>query len=219
MKTVLITGGATGLGKELAKLYAQNDYQVILVGRNLDSLKQTKEELGAKIVHAVSIDIQNYEEVTKKMQELLTVYSVDILINNAGVGHFGPLSDYSKKMIDDVIDTNVKGTIYMTQACISHLQTRPQGKIINIISTAGLRGKKNESIYVASKFAMRGFTESLKVEYQETNLSIIAAYMGGMDTPFWSQNNHIKDKSRLTPPLHIAQVIYDKQNEKEDIIL
>ena len=76
-----------------------------------------------------------------------------------------------------------------------HLLTRPEPKVMNIISTAGLRGKANESVYVASKFGVRGFTESLKVEYQDTNLHVTAAYMGGMNTPFGITTTTLKIKA------------------------
>ncbi|MEK4751276.1 SDR family NAD(P)-dependent oxidoreductase [Priestia sp. FSL R5-0597] len=216
MKTVLITGGATGLGKELAKLYAK-DYNVILAGRNQQKLTEAQHELGDN-VYTMSVDITQYEEVGKSVEKLLMQHSVDILINNAGIGHFGPLTDYTKQAIDEVIDTNVKGTIFLTQALMPHLLTRPEPKVMNIISTAGLRGKANESVYVASKFGVRGFTESLKVEYQDTNLHVTAAYMGGMNTPFWDHNNHIKDKSRLRSASEIAEIIYKQQNDSEDIL-
>ncbi len=219
MKTILITGGATGLGNELAKLYVQNGDQVILLGRNEDKLNKAQEALGRSCIATVSADLTNYEELTQKMDSLLSLHSVDVLINNAGMGHFGPLTSYTKEMIDEVINTNVKGTIYLTQSLLPHLQTREQATILTIISTAGLRGKKNESVYVASKFALRGFVESLKVECEHTSVSCTAAYMGGMDTPFWDNSNHIADKSRLKHPSEVASIIFNQRMTKEDIMV
>jgi uncharacterized protein len=218
MKTVLITGAGTGLGKELALLYAKDKHQIILTGRTLSKLEETKcliEQLDG-IAHVWQLDIRKPE---KDIQNLLSNYTVNILINNAGVGHFGPFHRLSHEEIEEMIDINVKGTIYITQALIKHLLSRPEGKIINIISTAGLRGKINESVYVASKFAVRGFTESLQKEYANTTLSVIGAYMGGMDTPFWDETDHIKDKSRLKPARDIAKLIYERQYTNKDIII
>lgn len=110
MKTILITGGATGLGNELAKLYVQNGDQVILLGRNEERLNKAQEELGTSCIATVSADLTNYQGLTQKMDNLLSFHSVDVLVNNAGMGHFGPLTSYTKEMIDEVIDTNVKGT-------------------------------------------------------------------------------------------------------------
>jgi short-subunit dehydrogenase len=79
--------------------------------------------------------------------------------------------------------------------------------VINIISTAGLKGKVNESVYCASKYAVRGFTESLQEELKD-KLDVTAVYMGGMATPFWDQSTHIKDKSRLKSATEVAKYIF-----------
>ncbi|WP_323742038.1 SDR family oxidoreductase [Salinibacillus xinjiangensis] len=83
-----------------------------------------------------------------------------MLINNAGVGYFGAVESYDEKQIDTVLNTNIKGTILLTQALLPMIQT-VKGRVLNIVSTAGLRGKVHESLYSACKFAQRGFTESL----------------------------------------------------------
>ncbi|HWO95741.1 MAG TPA: SDR family oxidoreductase [Bacillus sp. (in: firmicutes)] len=217
MKTVLITGAGTGLGRELALLYSQDNYNTVLAGRTLSKLQETKRliEQVNGTAHILKLDIQNPKQDIKNF---LSSNVVDVLINNAGTGYFGPFEQLKEEEINEMIDSNVKGTIFVTQALIEHLLSRPSGKIINIISTAGLRGKVNESVYAASKFAVRGFTESLQKEYKGTALSIIGAYMGGMDTPFWDKTDHIEDKSRLKPPSDIAKAIYENQHKNEDII-
>ena len=112
-----------------------------------------------------------------------------------------------------MIDINVKGTILVTLGLLPHMK----GSIINIISTAGLKGKVNEAVYVASKFAVRGFTESLQKEYENSHLVITAVYMGGMNTPFWDETEHIKDKSRLKSPEDVAKEIKDKDDGRSEI--
>ncbi len=82
-----------------------------------------------------------------------------------------------------------------------------------------MRGKKNESIYVASKFAVRGFTESLIKELEETAIKVTAVYMGGMDTPFWKETDHIKDRSRLKSPDEVAKFIMEQNTGQAEMFI
>ena len=152
------------------------------------------------------------------MNEISRTNEIFGLVNNAGVGHFGPFEGIETAQISEMLDTNVLGTILMTKAILPHLQKNGQGRIMNIISTAGLRGKVNEAVYVASKFAVRGFTESLQKEYEGSEIKFNAVYMGGMDTPFWDKSDHIKDKSRLRSAKEIAEIIMEKLDQESIII-
>ncbi|WBL15923.1 SDR family NAD(P)-dependent oxidoreductase [Sutcliffiella sp. NC1] len=221
MNTILITGAGTGLGKELALAYAKKGNTIILTGRKLLPLKEVQlliEEMGGH-AEVYTIDITNVNELEHSVHKILKHHNVNFLINNAGIGSFGPFTALSLDEIETMINTNVKGTIYMTKIVLPHLLKHRNGKVFNIISTAGQKGKVNESVYVASKFAIRGFTESLQKEY-EGKLNIKAVYMGGMDTPFWEKSDHIKDKSRLRPPKEIAKkIIKEDENGTDDIFV
>jgi uncharacterized protein len=221
METIVITGAGTGLGKELALEYAEQGNTVILTGRRLDPLFAVQKEIEQRGGKAFSytIDIRDDENVKATVQEILKHHQVTCLINNAGVGYFGPFTSLTVEQIHEMLDTNVKGTIFMTKAFLPYFHTIPKAKILNIISTAGLRGKVNESVYVASKFAVRGFSESLVKELEQTNISVTAVYMGGMDTPFWEGTNHIKDRSRLRSPKEVARQIIAEANGQPEIII
>ncbi|NUK31710.1 SDR family oxidoreductase [Parageobacillus sp. VR-IP] len=221
MDIIAITGAGTGLGKELALQYAKQGHTIIAIGRRLSPLMDVVwhiEHSGGK-AFAYPLDIRCYEEVTHTVNEIVKQHRVTRLVNNAGIGYFGPLSSLSQQQIDEMIQTNVNGTIYMTKAFLPHLLAMPKAKIVNIISTAGLRGKVNEAVYAATKFAIRGFSESLVKELEGTNVSVTAVYMGGMDTPFWNGSDHIKDRSRLRPPKEIAKQIIACENGQTEIIL
>jgi short-subunit dehydrogenase len=144
---------------------------------------------------------------------------LDLVINNAGTGCFGPLESYSTGEIQQVLSTNVNGTINVTRCILPYFEQQGSGQVMNIISTAGLRGKKNESVYVASKFAVRGFTESLVKELEGTPIQVTAVYMGGMDTPFWQETDHIKDPSRLKSPNTVAQMIVEQNNGQAELFI
>ncbi|MFY4776472.1 SDR family NAD(P)-dependent oxidoreductase [Metabacillus sp. RGM 3146] len=218
MSAVVITGAGSGLGKALAHVYGSHYKEVLLLGRNEERLAKAKEELTAENIQSTvySFDTTDYEKTAQFAENAFQNHEISLLINNAGAGHFGPIETLGEKEIHEIIDTNVKGTIFMTQAFIKQFQKTGQGEILQIISTAGLRGKVNESVYNASKFAVRGFTEGLRKELAETSIKIKAAYMGGMDTPFWDSTSHISDKSRLKNPMDIARKIFSE--ESEDIV-
>jgi uncharacterized protein len=221
METIVITGAGTGLGKELALQYAEQGNTIILTGRRLDPLLDVQKEIEQRGGKAFSytLDIRNYENVKATIEEILKHHQVTCLVNNAGVGYFGPFTSLTAEQIHDMIETNVKGTIFMTKSFLPYFHTIPKAKILNIISTAGLRGKVNESVYVASKFAIRGFSESLVKELEQTNISVTAVYMGGMDTPFWEGTDHIKDRSRLRSAKEVARQIIAEDNGQPEIII
>jgi short-subunit dehydrogenase len=218
MKVFVITGAGTGLGAEIAKCYGEAENHMILVGRTVENLENTAEAIRNQggTAECMICDIRNYNQVRELGSAVIKKYgSIDYLINNAGVGYFGSLESITLEQVNDIIDTNVKGTIFMTQALLPYIKER----ILNIISTAGLKGKVNESVYVSSKYAVRGFTESLHKELEGRSLKVTAVYMGGMNTPFWENTTHIKDKSRLKHPAYVAEEIRKQDDGRPEIFI
>ncbi|MED1864002.1 SDR family NAD(P)-dependent oxidoreductase [Fictibacillus nanhaiensis] len=219
-KTVIITGGGSGLGLALAREYNKK-YNVYLVGRDEQKLEQAVQSF-AHSDNKVSFkvcDITDYEKTESMLQSIFQSENVHLLINNAGMGVFEPLEDLSKTDITGMLETNVYGTIFPTKVAFRLFKQQGAGKVMNIISTAGLRGKVNESVYCASKFAVRGFTESLVKEWDGTNIYPTAVYMGGMDTPFWDDSNHIADRSRLKSPEQVAALILEQDDNRPEIFI
>ncbi len=213
--SAVITGGGTGLGRALAHRYAKEGYKIILLGRTERSLSLVRMEIIQQGGQAESYicDITEPASVEEAIRQL---DRVDVLINNAGIGIFGELSSLKEEDIDKMLETNVKGTILMTQKALPLLKVS-EGRVLNIISTAGLRGKVNESVYCASKFAVRGFTESLQKEWEDQPMSATAVYMGGMNTPFWSNSDHVADPSRLKGPEGVADKIFAEDDRRAEI--
>lgn len=220
MKTIIVTGAGSGLGKELAILFSQQGYHVLLTGRTLGKLSEVKSEIeqAGGVADYVVLDVQKETDILIKIKEISKKHRIVGLVNNAGVGHFGPFVNITEKEISEMLNTNVLGTILMTKAVLPLLQEQGEELLINIISTAGLRGKVNEAVYAASKFAVRGFTESLQKEYENSMIKIKAIYMGGMDTPFWEGSTHIADTSRFRSPKEVAEIIMNQLDQDEIII-
>jgi short-subunit dehydrogenase len=220
MDAILITGAGSGLGKELAFVFSGKGYHLLLMGRTQDKLQKVKseiEKLGGS-ADVIQVDIRSFQDIMEKINHVSEHYRLVGLINNAGIGYFGPFKMIEENEIAEMMETNVLGSIYMTKAVLPVFESQNSGHIINIISTAGIRAKVNEAVYVASKFALRGFTESLQKEYEESNIKFTAVYMGGMDTPFWENSDHIKDPTRLRSPKEIAEIIYSRIGEESIVI-
>ncbi|GAA0450594.1 SDR family oxidoreductase [Alkalibacillus silvisoli] len=215
MKTALITGGGSGLGQALALEYAKQGYFIYLIGRNESKLLNTQQQIQQQNGDAKTIlcDITNWDSVHQLASKL---DQIDVLINNAGIGYFNPLEQLEKHEIDAMVNVNVNGLIYVTKHLLSHV-LKANGRILNIISTAGLQGKVQESAYCASKFAQRGFTESLQKELAEEKIAITAVYMGGMNTPFWDESDYVKDPSILPSPQDYAKQIIEKDDGRHEI--
>ncbi|QKY68260.1 SDR family oxidoreductase [Lentibacillus sp. CBA3610] len=217
MSTVAITGAGSGLGRALALGYADNGYKVFLLGRDDTKLHlvQKKIQKNNGQAEVILCDVQEPASVSIAFQQ---IGELDVFINNAGIGIFGPLEDYTSSDIDQTLHTNVKGTILSVQSALPLIR-ESNGRILTIISTAGLRGKVHESIYSASKFAIKGFTESLQKEWENEPIAITAVYMGGMNTPFWDHSTHVDDPSVLKGPEVVAEQIFNEDDGRNEIVI
>ena len=148
-----------------------------------------------------------YQDVVEIFAEIEKAKPIDRLINNAGVGHFALAEEISVEQTHQMIDVNLKGTIFCTQQVLAGMKTRNSGSIINIVSTAGLEGKVTEAVYSASKFGVKGFTESIVEELSETDIRVTAVYMGGMHTPFWDGLIDETNMGGMMHPDDIADII------------
>lgn len=207
-KHVVITGAGSGLGASLAKKYHEQGYFVTLIGRTKEKLEQVANTFGDSDYAIYPLDVSSFSEVKKVFEAIESeVQPIDILVNNAGVGYFELAEDLTVDQVDAMIDINLKGTIYCTQQVIGRMKERDSGSIVNVVSTAGVQGKVTESAYCASKFGVRGFTESLVKELSETKVHAHGIYMSGMETPFWDGILEESDMAGMMAPDDIADII------------
>ena len=139
------------------------------------------------------VDVSSKESVKNVVTNILKDRgSIDCLVNNAGVGIFKFAEDLTESEVDQMIDINLKGTIYCSQEVIGAMKKQNKGLIVNIVSASGTVAKSTESVYSASKFGVRGFSEALALELKDTKIHIFSAYMGNMQTNLWG--NHYRKK-------------------------
>ncbi len=174
-KKALITGAGKGIGKALALAFAKEGIAVALVSRTTSDLEKVAQEVRAMGVKAmvVAADVSSEASVNKAAQEVLASFgNIDILINNAGIGRFGNFMDLTSESWSEVIQINLMGTYFVTRAFLPSMIAQKSGDIINISSTAGLKGNAMTSAYSASKFAVIGLTESLMAEVRKHNIRV-----------------------------------------------
>jgi 3-oxoacyl-[acyl-carrier protein] reductase len=168
--TALVTGGSSGIGFSIAKTLIEAGARVAITGRDEKKLYKAAESLNAVAIRA---DVANEPDVQRTLREVLQAFGhLDILINNAGFGVFKKLVDMDKAGFEAVFATNVTGAMLMGREAARHFIQRNGGNIVNICSTASLRGAPNGTAYYASKFALRGMTECWRGELRQHNIRV-----------------------------------------------
>ncbi len=168
-KIVLLTGATSGIGAATAKVFAKNGYRLILTGRRMERLEELKQKLefkyGTKIL-ILGFDVRNQQEVRDVVSSLPDDWSaIDILINNAGLAKgLSPIHEGSYEHWETMIDTNVKGLLYVTREISPGMVSRGRGHIINLCSTAGHEVYPNGNVYAATKFAVDALTKSMRLD-------------------------------------------------------
>lgn len=221
-KTVFITGATKGIGRSCALSYAEKGSNLILTARSSDLLDSLKEELIRKYgikVHTLVIDVRNSKDVEDKINSLPESFKkIDILINNAGLA-LGLDKVYlaSATDIDTVIDTNVKGMLYVTSSIVPLMLKNNSGHIVNIGSIAGDAAYAGGAVYCASKAAVKLFSDGLRIDLVDTNLRVTNIKPGLVETEFSKvrfkgniekANNTYKGIDALTPDDVANVVIY-----------
>lgn len=171
-KVALITGGSRGIGKEIAKKFALNGYNLVInyVSENTD-LNKLKENFKETEVLFVKTDVTNYESCENMVKEAIEKFGkIDVLVNNAGITKDGLLMRMKEEDFDKVIKVNLKGTFNMTKNVIPYMIKQRNGKIVNIASVVGVTGNAGQANYAASKAGIIGFTKTVARELASRNI-------------------------------------------------
>jgi NADP-dependent 3-hydroxy acid dehydrogenase YdfG len=170
MKTIVITGAASGIGKSTAKLFSENGWNVAATMRNLEKANEFKEY---KNINCYSMDVTNIQSIETCFAQILQEYGkIDVIVNNAGIYETEPLEFTSHETIDKLIKTNVNGTLYVTKAILPHFRKNKMGVVVNVSSIAGRVTFPYQSVYHASKWAIEGLSEGLNYELKPLNIKV-----------------------------------------------
>jgi 3-hydroxy acid dehydrogenase/malonic semialdehyde reductase len=189
-QVVLVTGGSSGIGAACARLFARSGARIVLAARRqerLAALRRELESLGeAGRVHSLALDVRDGDAVARSLAALPEAFSpVSIVVNSAGLGRgLDKLHETAPRDFDEVIDTNVKGLLYVCRAVLPEMVRRDVGHIVNIGSVAGRQAYKGGAVYCASKAAVRMLTECLKHDLLGTRVRVSTVDPGMVETEF-----------------------------------
>ncbi len=207
-QVAIVTGASRGIGLAIAEELARLGSRVVLLARHAQELEKAAEQLrrqGAEAT-ALACDVQSASQVQATFAKILAQLGrVDVLVNNAGVGTFGPVHEIADADWDAVINTNLRGAFYCSKAVIPHMLRQRSGHIINIASLAGKNGFAGGSLYCASKFGLLGLTYSMAEDLRAYGIRVSAICPGSVLTEFSPHAG--KDPKRMLRPEDVAGVV------------
>ena len=211
-KIVVITGGSKGLGQALALCFLKNGSKVVVCSREGEFENSDNGIIGIKA------DVTKEPEMEALAKKVSNDFGkIDIWVNNAGIWlPHKPIEKTDWERAHDLIEVNLFGMVYGSKAALAQMRKQNFGVIVNIISTSGLDGKRNETAYCASKFAATGFTKSLIKEVDEKKIKILGVYPGGMQTNLFDESkpqNYIE----FMDPNFVAEKIINNLLKKKPV--
>ncbi len=223
-KVIIITGASTGVGEQIALRLATERCSLALVARNMERLEKVAEKaksLGAREVRSYCCDIANTSILSKTIDKIVADFGgIDVLINNAGIWQkLMQLDEMSGEVVDNVLNINLSALIHTTRLTLPHLRQREKSAIINIVSKSGVLAQGGQSVYTASKYGVRGFTEVLKADLKGTNVKVTGIYQSGTNTDFFVKENENFDTNNFTEPEDLADVVAYVLKQPEKIWL
>ena len=225
-KKILITGASSGLGREIAHQFAQKgNVELILVARRKEALEKVAkkcETFDNVKTRVFSVDIGSQDQVD---QLLSVVNDVDILINGAGYGIMKDFSEFCDADVVNMFDTNVIGTIQLTTEIAKRMRERKSGTIVTIASIAGKIATPKSSVYSATKFALIGYFNALRLELKKDNVHVMTVNPGPVATNFFNIADEDKSYQKslggktLTPKLVVGKIIKGIDMKKREVNL
>jgi len=225
-KVVVITGASSGIGKALAYEYADKGYRVVLGARNLEKLQEIQKDLSQKGCEAfvVKTDVSNEEDCKNLIEQTVEKYqSIDILINNAGISMKALFKDVDLIVFKRLMDVNFWGTVFCTKYALPYL-LKSKGSVVGVVSVAAFIGLPARSAYSASKYAIRGFLDTLRVENLKTGLHVLVAAPGYTSSNIRNtalvedgspQGGSPRDEDNMMSSEEVAKRIYKAVNRKQ----
>ena len=229
-KVVIITGASSGIGLACAREFSGNGYKVVMAARNIDKLNEIVAELKQQNPDVISVktDVSNEDDCKHLIDETIKHFgTIDVLINNAGVSMRALFIELDLKVLHSVMNVNFWGTVYCTKYALPYI-IEHKGSVVAISSVAGFMGLPGRTGYSASKFAIHGFMETLRIEHLKQKLHVMIAAPGFTSSNIRKaalgangniQGESPRDESKMMSPERVAKHIYRGVKKRKRHIL
>ncbi|MEL6124282.1 MAG: SDR family NAD(P)-dependent oxidoreductase, partial [Bacteroidota bacterium] len=202
-KIVLVTGATSGIGKAVARIFSKKGYDLVITGRRKERLKEIKDKYEGKYANQIlplTFDVRDKEAVKESLKSLKGEWkNIDLLINNAGLASgIDPIHKAKLEDWDRMIDTNVKGLLYVTRIVSEHMVKRQDGHIINVCSTAGHEVYPGGNVYCASKHAVDAITRAMRLDFYDKNIRVSQISPGAVEETEFSMVRYDGDKKKAS---------------------
>ena len=223
----LITGATSGIGYELAKLFAADKYNLIIVSRDKDDLNAKAAEFRTNGIDVITVakDLFDREEAFALYAEVRAMgIRVDVLVNDAGQGVYGEFKDTDIDRELDIIDLNIASLVILTKLFLKDMTIRNSGKILNLASIASKVPGPWQSVYHGTKAFVLSFTEAIREELKDFDITITALMPGATDTDFFAkadmeESKAVQDKDSLSDPADVAKDGYEALMAGKDKVI
>lgn len=223
----LITGATSGIGYELAKLFAENNYNLIIVARNQEELTKTANDLKQQYginVSTIAKDLFKTDAAFELCDEIKeTGVQVDVLVNDAGQGYYGEFIETDIYRELDIMQLNIVSLVILTKHFLKEMVERGDGKILNLSSVASKIPGPFQSVYHGTKAFVQSFTEAIRAENKDTGVTITALLPGATDTDFFNkagmQSSKIVQEGKLDDPAKVAKDGFDALMKGDDKVV
>ncbi len=215
---IWITGASSGIGKATVKEFTSVGCNVFATARRVNELERLLEDDEQSLIKVYPCNVASQKNVDQTFKKVTSEYKIDCLINNAGITSFKSAEENSIKEIDDIINTNLLGSIYTIKSTLPHMIKNGGGTIINVLSVVTAKTFTNSSAYTASKMGLLGYSKVLREEVRDSNIRVINIIPGSTETPIWSRNVREENQERMMKPKSIARIIVSSFLHKDNIV-
>ena len=217
---IWVTGASSGIGKAVALEFAKIGCNVFISARRAQELERIKDEAGKQgdNIYPFPCNVASSSNVDQTFKKISKEFEVNCLINNAGITSFKNAADNSVNEINDIINTNLLGSIYAIKTVLPSFIKNESGMIFNILSVVVDKTFTNSSVYSASKMGLLGYSNSMREEVREHNIRVINIVPGATETSMWSQDIRKEKGERMMNPESIARIIVSAYLQKDNLV-